>query len=70
MADLLNSLARAGFNLKKLVENPAKDSNFWEGGKWYLPGSQSDLLDWKINPRAGLPVWLMVAVQKPNSEDV
>lgn len=64
MGDLLNSLADAGFTLRRLCESPAKDSGFWEGGKWYVPGSQPSLLDWKVNPRAGLPVWLMVAAQK------
>lgn len=64
IGDLLNSLADAGFSLCRLHESPAQNSNFWEGGKWYLPGNRPNLLDWKVNPHAGLPAWLSVAVQK------
>ena len=64
MADLMNTLADTGFFIRKVVESPAKDSSFWEGEKWYLPGNQPHLLNWRVNPRAGLPVWLMVAAQK------
>ena len=63
LADLLNLLAQAGLTLKKVVESPAQDSGFWQGS-----GDASDidesLLDWRRNPRAGLPVWLTVAAAK------
>ena len=62
MADLLNSLARSGLSLTRMCEAPA-ESRFWEG-TGYLPGSRPELLDWKVNPLAGLPVWLIVAAQK------
>jgi len=65
MGDVLNAIADAGFTRRRLREHVAQDSGFWEGQpKWYLPGSKPDLLDWKVNPRAGLPVWLLVAAQK------
>ena len=63
LADLLNPLAQAGLTLKKVVKSPAQDSGFWQGS-----GDASDinesLLDWRRNPRAGLPVWLTVAASK------
>jgi len=63
LADLLNPLARAGLRLSKIVESPAADSRFWEWPS-YQPGLRTSLLDWRENPRAGLPVWLTVAAQK------
>jgi SAM-dependent methyltransferase len=63
LADLLNPLAQAGLTLKKVVESPTQDSGFWQGS-----GDTSDidesLLDWRRNPRAGLPVWLTVAASR------
>jgi SAM-dependent methyltransferase len=66
LGDLLNALLRSGLALRKLVESPARDSRFWQDHA-YLPGSDASLLDWRSNPRAGLPVWLTVAAQKPAS---
>ena len=63
MADLLNPLAKSGLTLKKMCETPA-ESRFWEG-TGYMPGNRKELLDWKVNPLAGLPVWLIVAAQRP-----
>ena len=63
LADLLNPLADAGLLLKKIIESPAKDARFWEGHS-YEPGTNSALMDWHNNPRAGLPVWLTVCAQK------
>ena len=63
LADLLNPLADAGLVLKKIIESPAKDARFWEGHS-YEPGTDSALMDWQNNPRAGLPVWLTVCAQK------
>ena len=60
MADLLNALAEAGLSLRRLRELPAADSRYWEG-TGYAPGTQPGLLDWRTNPMAGLPVWLLVA---------
>lgn len=42
------------------------DSSFWQGFS-YLPGTDDSLLDWRSNPRAGLPVWLTLAAEKPRS---
>jgi hypothetical protein len=50
--------------LRQIAESPAKDARFWEGHV-YTPGVDSSLLAWHNNPRAGLPVWLTVAAQKP-----
>jgi SAM-dependent methyltransferase len=66
LGDIVNPLPRAGLVLRKLSENPARDSRFWEDFS-YLPGTDASLLDWRSNPRAGLPAWLTVAAQKPLS---
>lgn len=63
LADLLNPLAETGLVLKRIAESPAKDARFWEGHS-YEPGTNSALMDWRNNPRAGLPVWLTVCAQK------
>ncbi len=63
LSDLLNPLAQAGLQLREVVESPSEDSRFWEGYS-YEAGSRATLLDWTVNPRAGLPVWLTVAAQK------
>jgi SAM-dependent methyltransferase len=64
LGDLLNGLAGAGFVLRQIGESPAEDARFWESHS-YRPGADSGLQDWRQNPRAGLPVWLTVAAQKP-----
>ena len=64
LADLLNPLAQAGFVLKKVIESPARDSGFWLGCDRAADADDS-LLDWRTNPRAGLPVWLTVAASAP-----
>jgi SAM-dependent methyltransferase len=63
ISDLLNPLAEAGLILRQLAESPANDPRFWEGFA-YTPGEDPSLLDWRSNPRAGLPAWLTVVAQK------
>jgi ubiquinone/menaquinone biosynthesis C-methylase UbiE len=64
MSDLLNPLLDSGLILRQVAESPAGDARFWEGMA-YLPGEDPGMLDWRKNPRAGLPTWLTVAAQKP-----
>ena len=64
LADILNPLAASGFILRQVLESPAKDSRFWQDLS-YLPGTDDSLLDWHENPRAALPVWLALALQRP-----
>jgi ubiquinone/menaquinone biosynthesis C-methylase UbiE len=64
ISDLINPLLDAGLVLRQVAESPAKDARFWEGSS-YTPEADQQLLDWKHNPRAGLPAWLTVAAQKP-----
>jgi SAM-dependent methyltransferase len=66
LSDLLNSMAEAGLILRQIAESPPRDSRFWQDHS-YLPGSDERLLDWKKNPRAGLPTWLTAAAQKPSA---
>lgn len=65
LSDLFNPLADAGLALRQVAESPAQ-ARFWEGMA-YTPGTDSRLVDWQHNPRAGLPAWLTVAAQKPLS---
>jgi SAM-dependent methyltransferase len=64
LSDILNPLLGSGLVLRKMAESSASDPRFWEGDA-YLPGTDRDLLDWRCNPRAGLPVWLTLAAQRP-----
>ena len=64
LADLLNPLAESGLVLRRILESPAKDSRHWQDYS-YLPGTDASLLDWKENPRTGLPAWLTIAAKKP-----
>jgi ubiquinone/menaquinone biosynthesis C-methylase UbiE len=61
---LLNAMTGAGLVLRHVGETGPKDSRFWQDFS-YEPGSAEVLLDWRRNPRAGLPTWLTVAAQKP-----
>jgi SAM-dependent methyltransferase len=54
VSDLINPLLKAGLVLRQLAESPARDARFWEGMA-YTPSVDQSLLDWRINPRAGLP---------------
>lgn len=63
LAEIFNALAAAGLSVCKVVESPAGNSRFWQGYS-YQPGTNDDLLDWRHNPRAGLPVWLAVSARK------
>ncbi|MEW5868278.1 MAG: class I SAM-dependent methyltransferase [Chloroflexota bacterium] len=64
LSDLFNAMCDAGLVLRQVAESPAQDARFWEGHA-YPPGLDRSLLDWRANPRAGLPVWLTVAACKP-----
>ena len=64
IADLLNPLIESGFVLKRIVESPASSARFWQDAS-YEPATDDSLINWRRNPRAGLPVWLTVCAGKP-----
>ena len=64
LGDILNPASDAGLVLRRILERPAGDENFWEGSS-FLPCNDHRLLDWKENPLAALPVWLSAALQRP-----
>ena len=64
LSDLLNAVADSGLVIRKIVESPPADSRFWQDFSYEL-GTDESLMDWKRNPRAGLPTWLTVVAQKP-----
>ena len=49
---------------RNTAPSPPSDSRHWQGYS-YEPGTDASLMDWRQNPRAGLPAWLTVAAQKP-----
>ncbi len=63
VSDIVNSLLSSGLAIRRLAETPADDSRFWQGPSC-RHGTDDSLLDWRKNPRAGLPAWLAVAAQK------
>ncbi len=67
LSDIFNALLESGLVLRRIVETPARDSRFWQGSS-YLPGIDDSLLDWQKNPRAGLPVWLTLAAERPHNK--
>ncbi len=63
MSDIINSVISSRLTLLRIYEEPSEYSRFWQGPS-YATKPDNDLLDWKNNPRAGLPVWLVLVAQK------
>jgi ubiquinone/menaquinone biosynthesis C-methylase UbiE len=63
LSDIVNALINNSLVIRRIEETQARDSRFWTGFS-YGHGTDKSLLDWHKNPRAGLPAWLTVAVQK------
>ncbi len=64
LGSLLNAASGAGLLLQHVGESVPKSPRFWQDFS-YERSSADGLLDWRQNPRAGLPAWLTVAAQKP-----
>jgi SAM-dependent methyltransferase len=62
VGELLMALLGAGLELVHILEEPDTNPEFW------LPGAtdeDADLVDWRKNPRVGLPAWLtLVAIKR------
>ena len=55
------ALLGADLELVHVLEEPDTDPGFW------LPGAtdeDADLVDWRKNPRVGLPAWLTLVARK------
>ena len=63
LSDIIDPLLQSGLVLRRIVESPAKDSRFWQDFS-YQAGTDESLLDWRDNPRSGLPVWLTLAAER------
>jgi hypothetical protein len=62
--ELLTALLGAGLELLHVLEEPDTDPGFW------LPEAtdeDADLIDWRKNPRVGLPAWLTLVARKRGS---
>ena len=65
LSDIINPLLASGMQLQRLIESPPRNAQFWLS-RSYVPETDESLMDWKINPLAGLPVWLTLAAKKPD----
>jgi SAM-dependent methyltransferase len=61
VGELLTALLGAGLELAHISEEPDTDPGFWLSG---ATDGDADLIDWRKNPRAGLPVWLTLIARK------
>lgn len=64
MSDFINALADSGLIIRRISEDPAGEPSYWEG-RLYGKGGDESLLDWRVNPRAALPQWMVIAAEKP-----
>ncbi len=64
MSDFINALTDSGLIIRRIAEEPAMNPAYWEG-RSYGEGGDESLLDWRVNPRAALPQWMVIAAQKP-----
>jgi SAM-dependent methyltransferase len=65
LGDLLMGLINAHLELVHVVEEPSTDLEFWQG-EGFRENPNPDLLDWRRNPRAGLPAWLTLVAKRPH----
>ena len=61
VGELLVALLGAGLELVHILEEPDTDPEFWLSG---ATDEDADLVDWRKNPRVGLPVWLTLVARK------
>jgi SAM-dependent methyltransferase len=63
LGELVNALLDSGLELVHMAEEAEDDPRFWDpavkDGR-----SACALVDWRTNPRAGLPVWLTLVARK------
>jgi len=66
LSDIVNCSAGAGFHIRRMVESPSEDDRFWRSDA--TEGTSTpDCADWRRNPKAGLPVWLVLLLSKPSA---
>jgi SAM-dependent methyltransferase len=63
MGHIVNAVLASGLRLCSIRESLSEYPQFWKGASLRGPADER-LLDWQVNPRAGLPVWLTVVAQK------
>jgi hypothetical protein len=62
LADL-NALSTAGLRFVQMQETASDYPQAWVTAS-YSEAVDERLLDWRVNPRAGLPFWLTIVAQK------
>jgi SAM-dependent methyltransferase len=63
ISELLTALLDANLELLHVLEEPDTDPAFWTMDA-VDDELERDLIDWRKNPRAGLPVWLTLVARK------
>jgi SAM-dependent methyltransferase len=63
ISELLAALLDAGLALLHILEEPDTDPTFWTMDA-VDNELERDLIDWRKNPRVGLPVWLTLVAKK------
>ncbi len=70
--DLVNAQISAGFNIREMSELPAMDASFWykyDELKHKTPEELENINDWRKNPMAALPAWLVLVSEKGEVKD-
>lgn len=65
--DIINAGINAGLEIKEMAELPAVNATFWFSYEELIREKEEDLLflnDWKKNPMAALPAWLLLVSKK------
>ncbi|NBD27938.1 class I SAM-dependent methyltransferase [Paenibacillus glycinis] len=69
MQDIANAMAASSLRIAGIEETYAEDGSFWvdesvEDGEPLTPQELEDLCDWRKNPKAALPQWLLIHAVK------
>jgi len=65
MQDLINAIVKSGMHIKEIEEFSTQDPTFWideeeENIEDFNEDELKELLDWKMNPKAALPQWIII----------
>jgi SAM-dependent methyltransferase len=63
IGELIMAMLDSGLELLHILEEPDTNPSFWQPNATD-EGLKSDLLDWRKNPRVGLPAWLTLVAKK------
>ncbi len=69
LSDLLQPLVERGFVLRRIAETPPRSPKFWSPVESRMDSSHEEAADegradWRVNPLAGLPAWLVICAER------